>query len=176
MANGENIKVSHETFLNLYFKIQNIHFNVVCLVSPNLQSEEIIISWMSMMQLGMLIAPNSSIHQNNQQILRVDNEPKDLTMENKVVLKSPPPLEVFPLIPNDDPNWFTRVSEQGQLIKNQLLSAYPLAFTYKDSNEVSFAAVAPIKINVNLGVRPVNHTIEKGYIEGTLYCGFLNQI
>ena len=36
--------------------------------------------------------------------------------------------------------------------------AYPLAFTEKDSNEVSFAAVDPIKINVNPGVCQINHT------------------
>ena len=73
-------------------------------------------------------------------------------------MKSPPPLKEYTFIPNTDPKWFNHVSEQRQLIKNYLISSYSLAFSDKNCDEVSYAAVSLIKISMNPGARPINRT------------------
>ena len=130
----------------------------MCLISPNLQSDEIIISWILRMKLGLFVAPTSSVQTSKSHIFSLDSVPVDLSEENIFFLKSPPPLNEYPFVSNTDPQWFDHVSEQGQLIKNDLISTYPLAFTDKNCNEVSYAAVIANKIIVNPGARPINRT------------------
>ena len=150
--------MSHEAKLGLQFSSQNQPFNNICLFSPNLQSDEIIISWILMMKLELFVAPNPSIHNSNSQILSLDSVSVDLPEENEIFLKFLPSLEVHPSISNDSPQWFDSVKKQRQLIKDNLIASYPLAFTEKNYDEVSYAAVAQIKISVDPGVRPTNRT------------------
>ena len=78
--------------------------------------------------------------------------------ENKIFLKSPYSLQVFPSIPNDYPNWFDHVRKQGQLFKAQLNSSYPLAFTENPCDELSYEAVVPNEITIDPGIQPINRT------------------
>ena len=89
------------------------------------------------MKLGLFVAPNSSVQKSTSQILGLDSTPVDLTEENRIFLKSPPSSKVYLFIPNDDAQVIDHVTEQGQLIKDDLIAAYPLAFTEKNCDEVS---------------------------------------
>ena len=88
-ANGQNISMSHEANFRPKFSSENQSFNIICLISPNLQWDEIIKSWISMMKLGLFVAPNSSMHISNSQILSLDSVSVILPEENKIFLKSP---------------------------------------------------------------------------------------
>ena len=87
------------------------------------------------------------------------NSPSTLPAANTSFLKHPPPLVSFPAISPSAKNWLSLVSNQSKVIKQALLKNYPLALSDSLGDPSSFANVAPIKISVNLGARPVNRTI-----------------
>ena len=64
----------------------------------------------------------------------------------------------FPPISPSATNWLDLVIAQGKAIKQALLSNYPLAFSDELGDSSNFATVAPIKININLGAKPINRT------------------
>ena len=64
----------------------------------------------------------------------------------------------FPPISPSATNWLILVTAQSKAIKQALLKNYPLAFSDNLGDSSSFANVAPIKIIVNPGAKPVNRT------------------
>ena len=64
----------------------------------------------------------------------------------------------FPPISPSATNWLTLVTAQGKAIKQALLKNYSLAFSDNLGDSSSFANVAPIKISVNPGAKPINRT------------------
>ena len=60
-ANGYPIRVNVETSLELCSSPSK-RFSIPCFVSDSLKSTDIIISWRSMVALGMLIYPDSVLH------------------------------------------------------------------------------------------------------------------
>ena len=86
------------------------------------------------------------------------HSPNTLPAANTLFLKHLPPLVSFPPIPPSATNWLSLVTAQGKAIKQALLRSYPLAFSDTLGDPSSFANVAPIKISVNPGAKPVNRT------------------
>ena len=77
----------HEAYLGLQFSSHNQPFHIICLFSPDLQSDKIIISWISMMKLRLFVAPTSTFQTSKSHIFSLDSVPVDLPEENGIFLK-----------------------------------------------------------------------------------------
>ena len=149
------------------------------LVSDSFCSTDLIISWKSMLYLGMLVlpiartlpsrtrstagvfsvvAPTFPGTVSSHSILSIDNGSSNLPAPNIAFLKNPPPMKTYPPMAYSSSNWLELVTAQGKAIRQALLSNYPLAFSDELGNSTNYAAVAPIKISINPGAKPINRT------------------
>ena len=111
----------------------------------------------SSVEVFSMVAPTFPGMISKHSVLTIDS-PNTLPAANALFLKHPPPLVSFPAISPSAKNWLSLVTNQGKAIKQALLKNYPLAFSDSLGDPFSFANVAPIKISVNPGARPVNRT------------------
>ena len=91
-------------------------------------------------------------------ILSIDIGSGNLPAPNIAFLKKLPPMRTYPHIAPSASNWLELVTAQGKAIREALLSDYPLAFSNELGDSADFAAVAPIKISINPGAKPINRT------------------
>ena len=91
-------------------------------------------------------------------ILSMESSSSTLPQENSLFLWNLPPLQEYPANLSEDHAWYQQAVQQGELIKKALIKNYPLGFAELDEKVVSYAAVAPIKVEINQGAWPINRT------------------
>ena len=171
-ASGSSIFISSETSFEFTLSSDASLFLSV-LISDSLATQELILSWRSMLSLGLLrlpipgspsLAPSlptpmGSNKVSQLSVLSVDNEAspasKALPKSNLEFLNKLPPMREFPTIDSSEKNWHKLVENQGLLIRKTLIEDYPLAFTDSLGETTNFADVAPVKISINPGAKPI---------------------
>ena len=85
-SNRQSIKVKYETSFIMFLSHQRTKLQMVCLVSTNISSEDIITSWATMAKLGIFLLLNES-HQVSAtpSIYSLDNN-TDIPVANKTVM------------------------------------------------------------------------------------------
>ena len=162
-ANGSTIQIEYKVDIGIKIDKDRPIANISCLVSSQLNSSDLIISWETMAKWNILTLQKTSCSGNYRDIvpqvfLMGENSAVNIPKANADFLLNPPDLIEFPEIPKDDKNWKELVTKQGQEMKEKLLENYPLAFGNSDSEVLQYAAVEPIKISVNPGAKPINRS------------------
>merc|ERR1711954_10374 len=141
-ASGSTILISSKTSFEFTLP-SNTSLNLSVLISHCLATQELIISWKSMLSLGLLKLPIPgipapslprplgqkqvselsvlSVHYNDSPTSKV------LPKSNLEFLKNLPPMREFPSIDRSQQNWHKLVKNPGLLLRKTLIEDYPLA-------------------------------------------------
>ena len=77
--------------------------------------------------------------------------------ENSTFLNNLPPLQKYAAVDPEDPQWNVKMVDPGKIIRDNLISNYPLAFAVEgDKNRC--ANIGPFPMYVEQGAKPVNKT------------------